>query len=102
VLARDLRTHRPPLRGIAMGRDAADDTENGRHASCPPGRLRQADGSTMSSDAVLPLRTRTEAVDEAILSAYLPHQHASRARALAPLLGEAHLSKKRGVAGGRR
>ena len=72
-------------------------TENGPATlRVPRARLRQADGSTIEfQSAVLPrYARRTRAVDEAILSAYLAGTNTRRVRrALAPLLGEAHLSK---------
>ena len=72
-------------------------TENGLATlRVPRGRLRQADGSTAEfQSAVLPrYARRTREVDEAILGAYLAGANTRRVRrALAPLLGEAHLSK---------
>jgi transposase-like protein len=62
----------------------------------PRGRLTRPDGSTEEfSSAILPrYQRRTEEVDEAILGVYLAGANSRRIRkALAPLLGEANLSK---------
>lgn len=62
----------------------------------PRARVRQSDDSTAEfQSAILPrYARRTREVDEAILGAYLAGANTRRIRrALAPLLGEAHLSK---------
>lgn len=62
----------------------------------PRGRLVRADGGTEEfRSAILPrYQRRTEEVDEAILGVYLAGANSRRIRkALAPLLGEANLSK---------
>ena len=62
----------------------------------PRGRLLREDGSTGEfRSTILPrYQRRTEEVDEAILGVYLAGANSRRIRkALAPLLGEANLSK---------
>jgi transposase-like protein len=64
--------------------------------SVPRGRVRAPDGTTTEyQSAVLPrYARRTERVDEAILGCYLAGANSRRIKkALAPLLGEANLSK---------
>ncbi len=62
----------------------------------PRGRIVDADGSSLEfrSEALPRYARRTREVDEAILGAYLAGANTRRIRkALAPLLGEEHLSK---------
>jgi transposase-like protein len=84
--------------GYRHGREARRvTTENGPlELKVPRARLRQADGSTAEfRSQVLPrYQRRTKRVDEAIVGAYLAGANTRRIRrALAPLLGEANLSK---------
>ena len=67
-----------------------------RELEIPRGRLLRADGSSEEfRSAILPrYARRTREVDEAILGAYLAGANSRRIKkALAPLLGEEHLSK---------
>ena len=67
-----------------------------RELRVPRGRVEQPDGSTgeFHSRILSRYARRTKEVDEAILGAYLAGANTRRIRrALAPLLGEAHLSK---------
>ncbi len=72
-------------------------TAQGLHTlAVPRGRIGDADGSSREfrSQALPRYARRTQAVDEAILGAYLAGANTRRIRkALAPLLGEEHLSK---------
>lgn len=88
----------PVRRGYRNGSEQRRITtrEGTRELAVPRGRVRTAEGRTKEfRSQMLPrYARRTAEVDEAILACYLSGANSRRIRkALAPLLGEAHLSK---------
>lgn len=88
----------PARRGYRNGVERRPITtkEGTRELAVPRGRVAKADGSTKEfrSELLPRYARRTREIDEAILTCYLAGANSRRIRkALAPLLGEEHLSK---------